>query len=280
MNKSIKQSRIAEKFAALKAKNQCAFVAYICAGDPDYKTSFSALKSLPNLGVDIIEIGVPFLDPSGDGPIIENAAKRAIAAGMTLHKSLAMIYEFRKNDSKTPVILMSYFNPILKFGIAKFFANAAENGVDGVLIVDLPLEEEGEILKAYRDNQIDLIHLVAPSTNEERAKKIAKKASGFLYLISLMGTTGTKKAKLDSNIKNLKILQQNSPLPVVVGFGIQTAKQAQEFAKSGADGVVVGSAIVAQMAGEFSSKQLLQNFSQKVAEFSAAIKSKNFNEKL
>ena len=247
--------RIEQKFAELKAKKKCAFVGYICAGDPDYKTSLEILKSLPAAGCDIIEIGAPFLDPSGDGPIIENAAKHAIAAGMTLEKTLKMAAEFRKSDSTTPLILMGYYNPILKYGLDKIFANSEKSGFDGVLIVDLPLEEEQEIMPYFSRTKLDLIRLIAPTTDQTRAKKIAKNASGFLYLISMLGITGTNLADLNENKKNLQNLRKVSDLNIVIGFGIKTPNQAGDFSKIGADGVVIGSTIVKEISDNFAAKK-------------------------
>lgn len=265
-------NRISKKFQELKTKKQSAFVAYICAGDPDYKTSLSTLYTLPETGVDIIEIGVPFLDPAGDGPIIEMAGKRAISGGMNLEKTIEMVREFRKKDSKTPIILMTYFNPVLKFGIKKIFAESKKSGVDGFLIVDLPLEEENEIIEEIEKNNLDLIRLIAPTTSMARAKKILKNASGFLYLISMMGITGTKLASAKENEKTLQNLRKITSLPIVIGFGIQNKNQAEEFSKIGADGVVIGSAIVKEMAEKKSSLQITESVRKKVAEFSSAIK--------
>lgn len=267
-------SRIAKKFHNLKQQNKCAFVAYICGGDPDYSTSLNIMKSLPDLGVDVIEIGVPFLDPAGDGPIIEIAAKRAIKAGMSLKKTLQMIDEFRKGNDQTPVILMSYFNPILKFGIDKFFFAAKKSGVDGILIVDLPLEEENEIIDEVNKNKLDLIRLIAPTTSIDRAKKILKNSSGFVYLISILGITGTKMAEPKDNISNLKKLKKISSLPIVIGFGIQNENQAQQFSQIGFDGVVVGSTIVKEISEQKSAKQNIANVQEKIVKFSSAIKNK------
>lgn len=267
-------SRIAKKFHNLKQQNKCAFVAYICGGDPDYSTSLNIMKSLPDLGVDVIEIGVPFLDPAGDGPIIEIAAKRAIKAGMSLKKTLQMIDEFRKGNDQTPVILMSYFNPILKFGIDKFFFAAKKSGVDGILIVDLPLEEENEIIDEVNKNKLDLIRLIAPTTSIDRAKKILKNSSGFVYLISILGITGTKMAEPKDNISNLKKLKKISSLPIVIGFGIQNENQAQQFSQIGFNGVVVGSTIVKEISEQKSAKQNIANVQEKIVKFSSAIKNK------
>jgi tryptophan synthase alpha chain len=268
--------RIAAKFLELKKKKQCAFVTYICAGDPDYKTSLEILKALPKAGADIIELGVPFLDPAGDGPIIENAFRRSVANGMNLKKTLKMAHEFRKNDKKTPLILMGYYNPILKYGLSEFFADACKSGIDGILTVDLPLEEQDEVLAELLHYGLDLIRLIAPTTNWDRARKIAANAGGFLYLISMLGITGTKLAKAAQNKTKLQDLRQASALPIVIGFGIKTPKQAAEFCTIGADGLVVGSAIVAEIARHFSaqktSAQITAAAIKKVEEFSKIIK--------
>jgi tryptophan synthase alpha chain len=270
-------NRLKAKFTELKKQKRCAFVAYICAGDPNYETSLKLLKSMPQAGADIIELGVPFLDPSGDGPIIENASKRAIANGMTLKKTLKMAQEFRKDNVETPLVLMSYYNPILKFGLTKIFAEAEKSGIDGVLIVDLPLEEEAEISAALAKTKLDLINLISPTTNQTRAKKIAKKSSGFLYLVSMLGITGTKSANFSENKKNLQSLRQASDLPIVIGFGIKTPNQAAEFSKIGANGIVIGSTIVQEVNESFlnkdSSDKIVARVLKKIREFSNHIKS-------
>lgn len=263
-------TRLKEKFQELKNQNKCAFIGYICAGDPDLETSYKILEKMPAAGVDIIELGVPFLDPAGDGPIIENASKRAIQNGGSLKKTLEMVANFRKNNSKTPIILMGYFNPIFKYGIEKFCLDAKKSGVDGVLIVDLPLEEEQEILPFLKD--LDLIGLIAPTTNQERAKKIAEQSSGFLYLISMLGITGTKDANILDNEENLKKLKEVSNLPIAVGFGIKDKKIAKDFSQIGVDGVVVGSLIVKEINDNFlakkSSDEIVENVINLIKDFS------------
>lgn len=265
--------RISKKFTELKSQKKSALVAYICAGHPDYETSLNTLKSLPAAGCDIIELGVPFLDPAGDGPTIQQAARAAIEAGMNLQKTIPMVAEFRKTNSETPLILMTYYNPLLKFGVDKIFTAAANAGVDGFLIVDLPPEEEQEILTETSRNQLDLIRLIAPTTSFDRAKKITKNAGGFVYLISMLGITGTTQAKAADNVENLKNLRAACDLPIVIGFGIQNPTQAQEFSKLGADGVVIGSAIVKEMAEKKSSAEITATVVKKISEFSQKIKS-------
>ncbi len=265
--------RISKKFEILREQKKTALIAYICAGHPDYKTSLETLKSMPKAGCDIIELGVPFLDPAGDGPTIQQAARAAIEDGMTLKKTLEMVKEFRKTNSQTPLILMSYYNPILKFGVDKIFSKAAKSGVDGFLIVDLPPEEEQEIITEISRNNLDLIRLIAPTTNKERAKKITKNASGFLYLISMLGITGTNLAKAEDNRKNLENLREVSNLPIAVGFGIQNSNQAKEFSNIGCDAVVIGSAIVKEMMIKKSSNEITLSVTKKLQEFSQKIKS-------
>lgn len=270
-------SRITQKFSELKSQNQCALVAYICAGDPDYNTSLEILKGLPKAGADIIELGIPFLDPAGDGPIIENASKRAIANGASLKRTLLMAAEFRKTDDKTPIILMGYYNPVLKYDPQKFFYDAAESGVDGILIVDLPIEENEENFIFAKKNNIDLISLIAPTTDENRIKKIITRSGGFLYLISMLGITGTKLAKIEENKMNLQKIRNHSSLPTVIGFGIKEPKQAGEFAKIGADGIVVGSAFVKEIEDSISAKksaeEIVNIVLKKVNQFSQGIRS-------
>ena len=266
--------RLKNKFTQLKKIHQSAFVAYICAGDPDYHTSLNILEKLPSCGVDIIEIGMPFLDPSGDGPIIENASKTAIANGMNLNKALRMASQLRLKDHETPLVLMSYFNPILKFGLDKVFFEAEKSGFDAVLIVDLPLEEEHEIIKNIKLANLDFIRLIAPSTDENRLKKILKNASGFIYLISMFGITGTKSAIAKDNIENIAKIRKNSQLPLVIGFGIQQPAQAQEFSALDIDGVVIGSSIVKEIFEIKQSQSSIDNILEVVKNFSRKIKSK------
>jgi len=266
-------SRITKKFLELKKQKKCAFIAYLCGGDPDFSTSLKLLKELPKNGVDLIEIGVPFLDPSGYGPIIENASRKAIASGINLKKILQLAQEFRKENQETPLILMSYFNPILKFGIDKIFLEAQKSGFDGILIVDLPYEEEDEILEELKKTKLDFIRLIAPNSDRNRIKKIVKNASGFLYLISMFGITGTKLAIAKDNEKNLQELRKISQLPIAIGFGIQNPNQAYEFVKIKPDGIVIGSAIVKVISENINTQSILDNGLQTVKNFSKKIKS-------
>lgn len=237
-------SRIAKTFSQLKQNNKKAFTAFITAGDPDYQTSFEILKSLSRNGVDIIELGIPFLDPAGDGPTIEEAGKRAIRSGMNLRKVLNMVEEFRKTNDETPIVLMGYYNPILHYGIEKFCVDAKKVGVDGLLIVDLPPEEDEELRNEAQKNNLDFIKLIALTSDDDRIKKIAKNASGFLYLVSILGITGTKSAVLSEIENHLEKIKKFSDLPIMVGFGIKEKKQIEEIYKTKADGVIVGSSLV------------------------------------
>lgn len=274
---NIRSQRIADKFQELRNKKQCAFVGYICAGHPNYNISQQVLKNLPNAGVDIIELGVPFLDPAGDGPIIENASRKAIENGMTLKKTIEMVADFRQENQSTPIILMTYYNPILNFSLEKFFIEAEKAGVDGVLIVDLPIEEQQEINNIIQKYNIDLIGLIAPTTNEARIANIAKQSSGFLYLISLLGITGTKLANAEENIARIEKIKKITNLPIIIGFGIKNNIQANQFANIGADGVVIGSSIVAiidEASRDIENQKLvIEKISNKIIEFSKAIKS-------
>lgn len=258
-------TRISATYAKLKAENRKAFTTYICAGDPDFETSLDILKSLPEAGADLIELGIPFLDPAGDGPIIEDASRRAIDNGMTLARTLEMVKEFRQTNDTTPIILMGYFNPILKYGLNKIFKDAKQNGVDGFLIVDLPLEEEVEINKQIEESQLDLIKLIAPTTSKERAHEILNNASGFIYLISMLGITGTKNADVDSNISNINFLKEISQLPLAIGFGIKNPEMASQFCQTDIDGIVVGSTLVAKIEDMLKNNEEKSNFSQEIA---------------
>jgi len=262
--------RIQQKFKELRAQKKSALIAYICAGDPNYETSLATLKAMPAAGADLIELGVPFLDPAGDGPTIEIAAKLSIANGMTLQKTLKMVSEFRQTNKKTPLILMTYYNPVLKFGLNKIFVEAEECGVDGFLIVDLPQEEEHEIMPQISKTKLDLIKLISPTTDFKRQKKITKNAGGFLYLISLLGITGTTMAKAQDNVENLQNLKKISKLPIAIGFGIQTPQQVREFSQIGVDAVVVGSALVKEMAEKKSCDEIVAAVTKKIQEFANA----------
>ena len=247
--------RIEARFAALKKGGRKAFVAYLTAGDPDLETTARLIPALEAAGVDVIEIGVPFSDPTADGPVIQAASQRALKGGATLVKILAMIAALRRT-SAIPIVLFGYYNPILSYGPDRFAADAAASGVDGILVVDLPPEEAGE-LRQYTDKAgLAFITLVAPTTDSARVKKILRGATGFVYYISVTGVTGTAAALPDDVRRDVERIHELTPLPVAVGFGISTPAQAAAIAPL-ADGVVIGSALVRLIAEKGKSADLI-----------------------
>jgi len=261
--------RIRRTFNALRKKNSKALVVYLTAGDPSLAKTEEMIPALDRAGVDILEIGVPFSDPTADGPIIQAAAQRALKGGATLEGILDMIARIRK-ASDIPVVLFGYYNPIFAYGNERFSRRAKEAGVDGILVVDLPPEESGE-LRQFTDREgLDFISLIAPTTGDERIKGIARKASGFLYYISLTGVTGTAKPEVSRIRQDMERIRKISALPVAVGFGISTPEQAREIAPL-ADGIVVGSAFV-KLIGENSGKSdLLETVSSFARDIKAAL---------
>jgi len=240
-------SRITTRFAALKAAHKKAFIPFISAGDPDPETFAQILAGLPHAGCDLIEIGMPFSDPMADGPAIERANLRAFAAGITLKKIVALVADFRKQDNDTPIVLMGYFNPVLTYGIEKFIADAKAAGVDGLIIADLPPEEDNQLRTHAQKHGIDIIRLITPTTDAKRLPAVLANASGFLYYVSVTGITGSKQASAAPVRAAIDAIRPHSSLPVAVGFGITTPDQARDIAQA-ADGVVVGSAIVNRLA--------------------------------
>ena len=239
-------SRIDAKFADLKASGKKAFVAYIMAGDPNFETSLELVKGLPKAGVDIIELGLPFTDPMADGPTIQLAGQRALEAGMTLERTLEMAAEFRKNDDTTPIVLMGYYNPIFHRGVEAFLADAKAAGVDGLIVVDLPPEEDEELCIPAQEAGLNFIRLATPTTDDKRLPKVLTNTSGFVYYVSITGITGAAAAQAGDVGPEVARIKAASNLPVVVGFGIRTPEASRDIA-SVADGAVVGSAIVAKM---------------------------------
>lgn len=234
--------RIEEKFAALRAKNEKALIVYLTAGDPSLGFTKQLIFALEKAGADILEIGVPFSDPTADGPVIQAASQRALKAGTTLQGVLDLVTEVRK-ISEIPIVLFGYFNPIFAHGIKEFAYAAHKAGVDGVLVVDLPYEEARE-LRDYTDAVgIDFISLVAPTTGKTRLKKMTAGATGFLYYISITGVTGTAVPKVENINIDVAKIRKITDLPIAVGFGISTPQQAREIGRF-ADGVVIGSAVV------------------------------------
>ena len=241
-------SRLAAKFSALKKQGRAAFVPFITAGDPDMDTSFAILEQLPAAGADVIELGIPFSDPMADGPAVQASSVRALKAGATLLKVLEMVRKFRKADQTTPIVLMGYYNSVHAFGTARFVHDAAAAGVDGLIIVDLPIEEDDVLRVPALAQGVDLIRFVTPTTDDARLKRIVADASGYLYYVSVAGVTGTKSVPEDEVRAAIARVRAATDLPCTVGFGIRTPDQAAAIAKI-ADGVVVGSAIVGKVEG-------------------------------
>ena len=236
-------TRIDASFARLKAEGKKAFVAYIMAGDPDVETSMAVMQGLPEAGVDIIELGMPFTDPMADGPTIQLAGQRALENGQTLEKTLQMVRDFRKTDDKTPIVLMGYYNPIYSRGVARFLKDAHEAGIDGLIVVDLPPEEDDELCLPARDSGLNFIRLATPTTDEKRLPTVLRNTSGFVYYVSITGITGAAAAQAMDVAPEVARIKAATDLPVIVGFGIRSPETAKSIA-SVADGCVVGSAIV------------------------------------
>ena len=236
-------NRIKKTFNQLKQNNKKAVGIFLTAGDPDFESSLSLIQKLPENGVDFIEIGMPFSDPMADGPSIQLSSQRALKAGMNLVKCLLLVKAFRKKNIHTPIILMGYYNPIYKFGKDKFIKECLTCGVDGLLIVDLPPEEDEEIYVEAEKNKLSIIRLVTPTSNEARLNKILLNASGFVYYVSITGITGTQAPNIKNVSTNLKKIKSVTNLPVVIGFGIRSPSQALSMANV-SDGIVVGSAVV------------------------------------
>lgn len=244
---SVPGARIAKRFAALKSEGRAGLVTFITAGDPDAKTSAAILSGLPAAGADVIEVGMPFSDPMADGPVIQASSLRAIRAGQKMRGTLAMVRAFRANDADTPIVLMGYFNPVHHYGVETFASDAAEAGVDGLIVVDLPPEEEAELKIPADRAGLSIIRLVSPNTSDARIARLMQASSGFVYYVSITGITGTRSAEAVGVGKSVARIRKATNLPVAVGFGIKTPEQAEEVARV-ADAAVVGSAIVERCA--------------------------------
>ncbi|MFA5538312.1 MAG: tryptophan synthase subunit alpha [Gemmobacter sp.] len=236
-------TRIDQTFARLRAEGRKAFVAYIMAGDPDAETSLAVMKGLPGAGVDIIELGMPFTDPMADGPTIQLAGQRALAGGQTLDRTLGMVRAFRAGDAATPIVLMGYYNPIYSRGVDRFLSEAKEAGIDGLIVVDLPPEEDSELCLPAQAAGLNFIRLATPTTDNRRLPKVLQNTSGFVYYVSITGITGAAAAQAAEVAPEVARIKAATDLPVIVGFGISTPESAQQIAGI-ADGCVVGSAIV------------------------------------
>ena len=239
-------SRIDAKFAALTAEGRKAFVAYIMAGDPDFDTSLDVVKGLPDAGVDIIELGLPFTDPMADGPTIQLAGQRALESGMTLDRTLDLARQFRETDESTPIVLMGYYNPIYSRGVETFLAQAKDAGVDGLIVVDLPPEEDSELCIPAQAAGLNFIRLATPTTDDARLPRVLQNTSGFVYYVSITGITGAAEAEAQDVGPEVARIKSATDLPVIVGFGINTPEKSRAIA-SVADGAVVGSAIVSRI---------------------------------
>ncbi|QGM47493.1 tryptophan synthase subunit alpha [Methylocystis heyeri] len=236
-------TRIDARFAALRAEGRAALVTFVMAGDPDLETSLEILKALPGAGADLIEVGMPFTDPMADGPAIQAAGLRALRAGTTLKKTLKLVADFRAFDQTTPIVLMGYYNPIYVFGVEAFLAAALDAGVDGLIVVDLPPEEDAELCLPARAAGLNFIRLATPTTDDKRLPKVLENTSGFVYYVSLTGITGAALADYSGVAAAVKRIKSHTNLPVAVGFGVKNAASAAVIAAN-ADGVVVGSALV------------------------------------
>ncbi|MCR9111403.1 tryptophan synthase subunit alpha [Marivita sp. XM-24bin2] len=240
-------TRIDAKFAELRKAGKKAFVSYVMAGDPDFDTSLELVKGLPGAGVDIIELGLPFTDPMADGSTIQLAGQRALEGGMTLDRTLELARKFREGDDTTPIVMMGYYNPIYSCGVDTFLAQAKEAGIDGLIIVDLPPEEDDELCIPAQAAGLNFIRLATPTTDDKRLPKVLQNTSGFVYYVSITGITGAAEAQATDVGPEVARIKSQTELPVIVGFGIKTP-EASEAIASVADGCVVGSAIVADLA--------------------------------
>ena len=236
-------TRIDLRFAELAADDRAALVTFIMAGDPDYATSLALIEALPGAGADVIEIGMPFTDPMADGPAIQAAGLRALAGGQTLHKTLEMVRGFRKGNAATPLVLMGYFNPIFIYGVERFLTDAKAAGVDGLIVVDLPPEEDDELCVPALKAGLNFIRLATPTTDDKRLPKVLTNTSGFVYYVSINGITGTAAPDYSQVAAAVARIKRHTRLPVAVGFGVRDATSAKTIAAE-ADGVVVGSALI------------------------------------
>ena len=236
-------SRIAARFAQLRAEGRGALIPFLEAWDPDSKTSMDLLRGMPGAGADLIEIGCPFTDPMADGPTVQLASIRALKAGAAMTHTLAMVREFRREDDETPIILMGYLNPIDSYGVARFCTDAAAAGVDGLIVVDLPSEEADLLLPHAKAHGLDVIRLVAPTTDEQRLPLVLEGSSGFVYYVSITGVTGTRTASAADLARAIPKVRQFTDLPIAIGFGVRTPAQAAEAVRQG-DAAVVASALL------------------------------------
>lgn len=241
------ETRIDRRFRALQAAGRKAFVTFVTAGDPDYETSREILMGLPAAGADIIELGMPFSDPMADGPAIQAASVRALAAGQNMQKTLDLVRTFRGTDNDTPIVLMGYYNPIYVYGVDTFVRDAKEAGVDGLIVVDVPPEADDELCLPAMRHELNFIRLAAPTTDDKRLPRVLENTSGFLYYVSITGITGSAAPDTSDVHAQVRRIKDKTNLPIAVGFGVKTPEQAAAIS-AGADGVVVGSALVTAIA--------------------------------
>ncbi|WP_300037975.1 tryptophan synthase subunit alpha [uncultured Roseobacter sp.] len=249
-------TRIDAKFAELSRAGKKAFVSYVMAGDPDFDTSLEIVRGLPAAGVDVIELGLPFTDPMADGPTIQLAGQRALEGGMTLRRTLDLARAFRESDQVTPIVLMGYYNPIYSHGVDDFLKEAVSAGIDGLIVVDLPPEEDAELCLPAQKAGLNFIRLATPTTDDKRLPRVVRNTSGFVYYVSITGITGAAEAQAGDVGPEVKRIREASGLPVIVGFGVNTPEKSRSIA-SVADGVVVGSAIVSRIAAGDSTADVL-----------------------
>ncbi len=240
-------TRIDDTFARLKSEGRTAFVADVLAGDPEFETSTEIVRGLPGAGVDIIELGLPFTDPMADGATIQLAGQRALAQGMTLDRTLEIARDLRKTDDRTPIVMMGYYNPIHSRGVPKFLEQAKDAGIDGLIVVDLPPEEDAELCLPAQQAGLNFIRLATPTTDDARLPKVLQNTSGFVYYVSITGITGAAEAQAEAVAPEVARIKSKTDLPIIVGFGVKTPETAKNIAGI-ADGTVVGSAIVSQIA--------------------------------
>lgn len=265
-------ARMDKRFADLSAEGRPALVTYFMGGDPDYASSLEIMKALPKAGSDVIELGMPFSDPMADGPAIQLANIRALAAKQDLAKTLQMVREFRQDDQTTPIVLMGYFNPIHKMGVERFVAEAVEAGVDGLIVVDLPPEHNEDLCDPAQAAGIDFIRLTTPTTDDKRLPVVLNGSSGFVYYVSVAGVTGAGSATLEHVEEAVARLKRHTELPVCVGFGIRTPEQAAAIARL-TEGVVVGSALIDQIANAKSNAQAVEGVLELCRQISTGVRS-------
>ncbi len=264
-------SRIATRFASLKREGRGALIPFLEAWDPDHSTSMALLRGMPGAGADLIEIGVPFTDPMADGPIVQAAGKRALAAGVKVAQVLAMVREFRRDDDATPIVLMGYLNPVLSYGTERFCADAAAAGVDGLIMVDLPTEEADVLVPPARAQGIDIIRLVAPTTDDKRLPLVLDGSSGFVYYVSIIGITGTRSTTAEHLAEAIPRIRHVTDLPIAVGFGVRSPAQAAEAVRV-ADAAVVGSALCSTIEANLGKPDLVSKVLGQVRELADSVR--------